>query len=62
MVSALGDTYKSHLIFFKKCNIYPYEYYTEEQFLKNGEDAIYAYHMIKDVMMPKFLVFIFEAL
>ena len=28
--------------------------------MKTGEDAIYAHHMIKDVMMPKFLVFIFE--
>ena len=34
--------------------MHPYEYYTEEQFLKTGEDAIYAYHMIKEVIMPKF--------
>jgi len=55
-----GELYKSRLIFCKKCNIHLYDYYTEEKFLKAGEDAIYAHHMIKDVIMPKFLAFLFE--
>ena len=60
MVSVFGESYKSSLIFCKKCNTHPYDYYKEEQFLKTREDAIYAHHMIKDVIMPKFLAFLFE--
>jgi len=60
LVSILGELYKSCLIFCKKCNIYPYDYYTEEKFLKTGEEAIYAHHMKEDVIIPKFLAFLFE--
>ena len=61
LVSVLGETYKTSLIFCKKCNKHPCGCYTEEQFLKAGNDAkIYAHHMIKDVIMPKYLAFLFE--
>ena len=60
LVSIFAETYKSNLIFCKACNTHPYEYYTKEQFIKTGEDAVYAHHMVKDIILPKFLIFILE--
>lgn len=56
----MGETYKISLIFCKKCNSHPYDYYREQHFLKTREDAKIACHMIKDVIMSKLLAFLFE--
>ena len=50
LVSIFAETYKSNLIFCKTCNTHPYEYYTKEQFIKTGEDAVYAHHMVKEII------------
>ena len=60
LVSAFADTLKGTMIFCKKCNIKVESYYTQEQYMKTGEEAIYSYCLIKDVMLPKFIAFIFE--
>ena len=41
------------LRFEKKCN-------TQKQYKKTGEEAIYSYCLIKDVILRKFIGYIFE--
>ena len=38
LISVLGDTCKSTLIFCKRCNKYSYEYYTSDLYQKTGEE------------------------
>ena len=48
------------MIFCKTCNKKGESYYTQEQYKKTGEKAIYSYYLIKGVILPKFIAYIFE--
>ena len=51
---------KTSFICCKICNKKGELYYTQEQYLKKEEEAIYSQLIIKDLILPKFLAFIFE--
>ena len=60
LISAFSAIFSSNLKFCNICNKKPATYYTQKQYLKSGELAQYMFHIISDVILPKFLVFIFE--
>lgn len=42
------------------CNKKGESYYTQELYMETREEAIYSHYLIKDIILPKFIVFIFE--
>ena len=60
MVSAFNNNCKSYLKFCTTYNKKGESYYTKELYMKTGEEAIYCQYLIKDIILPKFIAFIFE--
>ena len=60
MVLAFNGTCKSYLKFSTTFNKKGDSYYIQELYSKIGEEAIYYQFLIKDIILPKFIDFIFE--
>ena len=59
LVSAFENTLKGSLIFWKTCNPKGESYYIQGKFKETGEEAVYSQYYIKDVILAKFICFIF---
>lgn len=60
LIYELSEVFSSTLKFCNQCNKKPASFYSQEEYMKTGEQAQYMFHIISEAILTKFLVFIFE--